>query len=295
MRGWAPAPGCAALEGPLVSTCTGVPGPVGDEGSPLPGAPGVPAGSGVGVRRHLLLLGNIRSQSLHSRACPPPPPPRPWSSAAPTGPHAYFLWRRRSSLDWKSSSHSSQRKVGSPARERVGRGAEAARVSPAPAPSCPASRPPASRPKTCPHARSMWEEGPALLWACEEGPALGSGEGGPAKCLVYESGGERRQSSNACHKLLLSRSNKLKGGAAMIMLPRQHPDWAPSCTAGPGLSVSGAGRGGPSPVPAPPQQLPDAQQLLPSAQSPPGPRGPASHPGVQAEHTRALAQANKKV
>lgn len=253
MRGWAPAPGCAALEGPLVSTCTGVPGPVGDEGSPLPGAPGVPAGSGVGVRRHLLLLGNIRSQSLHSRACPPPPPPRPWSSAAPTGPHAYFLWRRRSSLDWKSSSHSSQRKVGSPARERVGRGAEAARVSPAPAPSCPASRPPASRPKTCPHARSMWEEGPALLWACEEGPALGSGEGGPAKCLVYESGGERRQSSNACHKLLLSRSNKLKGGAAMIMLTRQHPDWAPSCTAGPGLSVSGAGGGAlarPSPSPA---------------------------------------------
>lgn len=115
---------------------------------------------GVG---HLLLLGNIRSQSLHSRACPPAPPPRPWSSAAPTGPHAYFLWRRRSSLDWKSSSHSSQRKVGSPARERGGRGAGPARAGPAPAPSCPR---PASRPR--------WPRWPRCPSACtcagEHGP-----------------------------------------------------------------------------------------------------------------------------
>lgn len=74
---------------------------------------------------------------------------------------------------------------------------------------------------------------------------LGSREGGRAKCLVYESGEERRQSSNACHKLLSSRSNELKGGAAIITLTRQHPDPVPSYTVSPELSVSW-GRGPPA-------------------------------------------------
>lgn len=139
----------------------------------------------------------------------------------------------------------------------------------------------------CPRARSTGEHGPPPesrgRCGLEKAP-LGSGEGGQAKCLVYESGEERRQSCNACHKLLSSRSNKLKGGAAIIMLPRQHPDRVPSDRVSPELSVSWAG-GTLRPIPAPPQQLPDGQQLFPRALSPPGPRGPAPHPAVESSCT----------
>lgn len=134
-------PGCLSLGGHaggtgLTMPCSGLPVLPGPQ-TPL----SLPA---PGVGAHLYLLGNIRSQSLHSCACPSPLPrpsglsssPRSPYRAAPTAPHAYFLWRRRSSLDWKSSSHTSQRNVGSSARERgqeVGRQAPELPQSPWPA------------------------------------------------------------------------------------------------------------------------------------------------------------------
>lgn len=119
----------------------------------------------------------------------------------------------------------------------------------------------------------------------EKAPHRGAEKEAGAR-FVYELGENTRRSPNAPHKLLSSRSNKLKGGAAIIKFTRQDPDHrAKPNSQLQAVNFPGETTSGPIPRPHPRR---GRQQLLCRADAP-------SLPQEGRAHVHRLAEMHGKV